>query len=67
MSDIRENVAIVERCMGKKFGDTEQPPLLFSVRSGAAVRDSLPRLRKWRTKPLVRSAQSGPRLTPLAC
>ncbi len=37
MADIREHVAVVERVMGKKFGDEAQTPLLFSVRSGAAV------------------------------
>ena len=38
-TDVRANVASVERQMGKKFGDSKNP-LLFSVRSGA--RDSMP-------------------------
>src|SRR5512140_1652922 len=32
---VRENMAKVEKAMGKKFGDVKDP-LLFSVRSGAA-------------------------------
>lgn len=36
MNEIKENVAIVEGQLGKKFADKEQP-LLFSVRSGAVV------------------------------
>ncbi len=36
MNEIKENVAIVEEQLGKKFADKEQP-LLFSVRSGAVV------------------------------
>jgi pyruvate,orthophosphate dikinase len=34
--DMLESLAFVERCMGKKLGDPENP-LLLSVRSGAAV------------------------------
>jgi pyruvate,orthophosphate dikinase len=34
-SQVRENMAKVEKAMGKKFGDVNDP-LLFSVRSGAA-------------------------------
>lgn len=36
MEAIRKNVATLEKELGKKFGDTEEP-LLVSVRSGAAV------------------------------
>ena len=38
-ADIEENIAKVEKAMGKKFGDLENP-LLLSVRSGA--RESMP-------------------------
>jgi len=34
-AEVRENMAKVEKAMGKKFGDVNDP-LLFSVRSGAA-------------------------------
>ncbi|HML75899.1 MAG TPA: pyruvate, phosphate dikinase [Anaerohalosphaeraceae bacterium] len=34
-TEVRENMAKVEKAMGKKFGDVNDP-LLFSVRSGAA-------------------------------
>ncbi len=37
INEIKGCVALVEANMGKKFGDGENP-LLFSVRSGAAVR-----------------------------
>jgi pyruvate,orthophosphate dikinase len=36
MDDVRKNVALLEKELGKKFGDP-QLPLLVSVRSGAAV------------------------------
>ena len=36
MDEVHKNVKIVEKETGKKFGD-ESNPLLFSVRSGAAV------------------------------
>ena len=36
MGEVHKNVAIVEKEAGKKFGDVSNP-LLFSVRSGAAV------------------------------
>ncbi len=36
MDEIHENVALLEKEMGKKFGD-EENPLLVSVRSGAAA------------------------------
>jgi pyruvate,orthophosphate dikinase len=38
-AEIEENIAKIEKAMGKKFGDIENP-LLLSVRSGA--RDSMP-------------------------
>ena len=36
MDEVRKNVAMLEKELGKKFGDTNMP-LLVSVRSGAAV------------------------------
>ncbi|MCA9260392.1 MAG: pyruvate, phosphate dikinase, partial [Planctomycetales bacterium] len=36
MDQVRKNVGMLEKELGKKFGDT-QSPLLVSVRSGAAV------------------------------
>ena len=39
LAEIEENIAKVEKAMGKKFGDLENP-LLLSVRSGA--RESMP-------------------------
>ncbi|MCC6660852.1 MAG: pyruvate, phosphate dikinase [Phycisphaerales bacterium] len=36
MNEVHKNVALLERDLGKKFGDTANP-LLVSVRSGAAV------------------------------
>lgn len=36
MEEVRKNVSMLEKELGKKFGDTKEP-LLVSVRSGAAV------------------------------
>ena len=36
MDDVRKNVAMLEKELGKKFGD-DKSPLLVSVRSGAAM------------------------------
>ncbi|QDU91066.1 Pyruvate, phosphate dikinase [Pirellulimonas nuda] len=36
MDEVRTNIAMLEKELGKKFGDTQEP-LLMSVRSGAAV------------------------------
>ncbi len=36
MDEVRANIAILEKELGKKFGD-DKFPLLVSVRSGAAV------------------------------
>ncbi len=36
MDEVRQNIAMLEKELGKKFGDTKEP-LLMSVRSGAAV------------------------------
>ena len=39
MDEVRKNVAMLEKELGKKFGDTKNP-LLVSVRSGAAAVDA---------------------------
>ncbi|MCH5372949.1 MAG: pyruvate, phosphate dikinase, partial [Planctomycetes bacterium] len=36
MDEVNDNIAVLEKELGKKFGD-DQNPLLVSVRSGAAV------------------------------
>jgi len=37
LDEVKEGLRRVEDLTGSKFGDAERPPLLLSVRSGAAV------------------------------